>query len=138
MFPLIAPINGFSLLRRSGVQGYRFRELNVKQQNNVLQIQVLGPNYPPCSEPGEYDAMAKLTEEFEMIDQKIADGSIGVKKVVCDFSKVNYLNSEGLGSLLLLNRTLSERGGELEFCGVNSQLAEVLRITKLNKIFKIV
>ncbi|MBM4078586.1 MAG: STAS domain-containing protein [Planctomycetes bacterium] len=58
-------------------------------------------------------------------------------RVVLSLAKVTYLNSSALGSLLVFEVKLKRRGGELKLCGLSPQVAEVFRITKLDRLFEV-
>lgn len=60
------------------------------------------------------------------------------QKMVINFAGVTHCSSELLGALILVFTRLSEEGGLLLLCGVNPQIREVFRITRLeNRVFGI-
>ncbi|MFO0877508.1 MAG: STAS domain-containing protein [Gemmataceae bacterium] len=61
----------------------------------------------------------------------------GFKKIVLNFSNVEYLSSAALGKLITLNKKL-QGGGKLVLCNIDAKIFEVFEITKLDKFFKIV
>jgi anti-sigma B factor antagonist len=61
----------------------------------------------------------------------------GRKKVLLNFSNVEYLSSAALGKLITLNKKLQSAGGRLVLCNIDPQIYEVFEITKLNKLFNI-
>jgi len=61
----------------------------------------------------------------------------GYRKILLNFSNVEYLSSAALGKLITLNKKLTQAGGKLILCNIDSQIYEVFEITKLDKFFKI-
>ena len=63
----------------------------------------------------------------------------GHKAVLLDFTKVKYLSSQAIGIVLNLNRRLNAAGsgGGLVLCGVGSQLMQLLKITRLDRILTV-
>jgi len=57
------------------------------------------------------------------------------KKVVIDLSKVEWMNSTGLGILISGLTTLRNNGGELKLAGVTEKIESLLTITKLITVF---
>jgi anti-sigma B factor antagonist len=58
------------------------------------------------------------------------------KNVVIDLSKVDWMNSTGLGLLISGLTTLKKAGGELKLAKVTDKIQSLLTITKLVTIFK--
>ena len=65
--------------------------------------------------------------------KELADNS--VKKVVIDLSKVKWMNSSGLGTLIGSMTTLKNAGGELKLASVTEKVQSLFMITKLVTIF---
>lgn len=59
------------------------------------------------------------------------------KSLVIDFSNVGFLSSSVLGLLIRLSKRVNETNGQLKLCSLKKQIAEIFRITRLNKIFDI-
>jgi anti-sigma B factor antagonist len=57
--------------------------------------------------------------------------SLAPRKLLLDFSSVEYLSSMALGTLIRLHQRLLAVGGELLIGHVNSQIYEIFEITKL-------
>lgn len=58
--------------------------------------------------------------------------------IILDFSKVEFLSSQAIGILLTMNKKLSALpNSKLILCGVGPRLAELLRITRLDKLLTI-
>lgn len=86
----------------------------------------------------------------KFIDKKILDeGNIQVignqlfglveddnrKKIILDFSNVEYLSSAALGKLITMDKKVKAAKGKLRLCSVRPDIYEVFAITKLNKLF---
>jgi anti-sigma B factor antagonist len=61
----------------------------------------------------------------------------GRKKIVLDFSNVEYLSSAALGKLITMNNKVKAAKGKLRLCGIRPDIYEVFAITKLNTVFDI-
>lgn len=60
------------------------------------------------------------------------------RKVIMDFEKVQYLSSQAIGILLTMKKKIDALGnGKLVLCGIGPKLAELLKITRLDKIMVI-
>ncbi|MCY2963709.1 MAG: STAS domain-containing protein [Planctomycetota bacterium] len=59
------------------------------------------------------------------------------QKVVLDFSNVEYLSSAALGKLITLDKKVKAAQGELRLCAIRKDILEVFKITRLDKLFKI-
>lgn len=59
--------------------------------------------------------------------------------LVLDFQPVRYLSSQAIGMLVSLNKRLSQANdGTLALSGVGPQLLQLLKITRLDRVLKIV
>ncbi len=61
----------------------------------------------------------------------------GRRKVLLDFSNVEYLSSAALGKLIVMDKKLKAAQGQLSMCAVRAEILEVFKITKLDKLFTI-
>jgi anti-sigma B factor antagonist len=59
------------------------------------------------------------------------------KKLLLNFRGVTFMSSAMISKLVLLNKACKTAGVTLKFCEVSSNLMEVFKITKLNKVFDI-
>jgi anti-sigma B factor antagonist len=58
--------------------------------------------------------------------------------LILDFSRVQFLSSQAIGIVIILHRKLSALPhSKLILCGVNAKLAELLRITRLDKVLTV-
>jgi anti-sigma B factor antagonist len=75
-------------------------------------------------------------ENIVKIKKDVLDAiSVSKDTVIIDFSKVDYLDSSGMGMLLSLQKKSKDK--ELRLCGLNDAVANLLKLTKLDTIFKI-
>jgi len=58
-------------------------------------------------------------------------------EILLDFENVEHLSSAALGMLVVLNKQLAGRQGQLVLAGIRPQIYEVFKITRLNRIFNI-
>ena len=70
-------------------------------------------------------------ELFELIDTHQKN------RLLLNFENVAYLSSAALGKLITLNKKVRAAQGELRLCSIRPDIAEVFRITKLDKLFDI-
>lgn len=61
----------------------------------------------------------------------------GRKKIILDFSNVEYLSSAALGKLITMEKKVRVSGGKLRLCSIRADIFEVFKITNLNKLFEI-
>jgi anti-sigma B factor antagonist len=68
---------------------------------------------------------------FGLVDEQ------GRKKILLNFSNVEYMSSAALGKLITLNKKVQSAGGKLVLCSIDPQIREVFEITRLDKVFAI-
>ena len=56
------------------------------------------------------------------------------KKIIFDLTDVNYMDSAGVGILMMCHAKLKRAGGSLRLAGAQGIVEEVLAITSVNKI----
>ena len=61
----------------------------------------------------------------------------GRRKVLLDFSNVEYLSSAALGKLIVMDKKIKAVQGKLSMCAVRPEILEVFKITKLDSLFSI-
>ncbi len=60
----------------------------------------------------------------------------GVRKIIVDCSKLEIVSSLGLSSLLMLHTRMKKVGGEVKLCGIKGSIMQVIRISKLDRVFQ--
>ena len=58
-------------------------------------------------------------------------------KIIISFAAVDHLSSAALGTMIIINNKVKQKGGQLRLSNINPQIYDVFEITKLNKLFKI-
>lgn len=59
----------------------------------------------------------------------------GLKKILLNFERLEFITSAGLGVLLVTAKQLKSVGGEMRICGLNETVLEIFRISGLDTIF---
>lgn len=58
-------------------------------------------------------------------------------RVVLDLSKVDFMDSTGLGAMLSCLRALKGKGGALKLTGLTSDVAQLFEIVMMDRVFEI-
>ena len=61
----------------------------------------------------------------------------GTKKFVLHLERVVFIDSSGIGELLRSHFVVRENAGELKLACVNAKVMDVLRISRMDKVFEI-
>lgn len=61
----------------------------------------------------------------------------GERRFLIDFAQTGYIDSSGLGALVVLARKVREEGGDLRLSGLNEDLRSLFELTKLDTLFAI-
>ena len=69
---------------------------------------------------------------FRLVDE------LGRRKVLLNFGNVEFMSSAALGKLITLHRKLQAVQGKLVLCKIAKDILDVFKITKLDKLLKIV
>ena len=70
----------------------------------------------------------------EALNQEVAQGH---KNIVMNLEEVDYIDSTGLGCMVICYTTLQKTGGVLKLLKLNRRNIELLLLTKLSTIFEI-
>ena len=57
--------------------------------------------------------------------------------VLIDFQDVTFMDSSGLGALVLALKTVRAAGGKLFICSVNEQIKMLFELTSMDRVFEI-
>ena len=93
-----------------GITNVEFTENNILDESSINQIG------------------AELTE---VIERK------GLPRVVLNFDNVGAMSSSALGMLITVNTKIADKKGKLALSCIKGPIADVFRITKLDKAFDI-
>jgi len=78
---------------------------------------------------------ATSAQEFR---QNITDVLVsGAKIVLVDFKDVTFMDSSGLGALVLAFKTLRSADTKLVLCSINEQVRILFELTNMDKVFEI-
>lgn len=68
---------------------------------------------------------------FDLLEKKHA------KHVVIDLSKTDYYGSTALGFFVKLHKRVAEQGGQMAMCNISKHELDVLKITKLDRMWPV-
>jgi anti-sigma B factor antagonist len=57
--------------------------------------------------------------------------------VLVDLTQVQFIDSSGLGALVLAFKSIEAMGGRLFFCGANEQAKMLFELTGVDQVFKV-
>jgi anti-sigma B factor antagonist len=69
---------------------------------------------------------------FEDIEKAAA---AGVKRIIVDCTKLNYISSRGISALLGLHSRMKTKGADVKVAGARSFVLDALRVTHLDQVF---
>lgn len=77
--------------------------------------------------------------ESGVVENEIAEAAPASGwRVVLDFSEVRFLASAGIGMVISVLRKCKDNKGALVVCGMGDDILNVMKMTKVNKLFTIV
>jgi len=85
--------------------------------------------------------IVSLNGEFDIESSQTLKGEVrknltsGNPNIVIDLTKVNYVDSSGLGTLIALQKDARFNGGSLSIVGASEQIKRVMKMTNLDKLF---
>ncbi len=74
-------------------------------------------------------------QEFRQMVSERAQA--GVKVLLLDCSEVTFIDSSGLGALVVALKTLRATDGQLYLCGIPKQMMMLFELTSMDKVFQI-
>lgn len=74
------------------------------------------------------------TDVREKINEQISQGN---KQIILNLQNVDYIDSTGLGSLVICYTSLQKTGGSVKLENLNRRNLELMLLTKLSTIFQI-
>ena len=103
-----------------------------EQVDEQLQIQVRNGTEPvEVSLIGDVDVAAE-TEVVEILS------ALAAQEVIVDLSQVGFLDSSGIRALVIVHRAAQAAGGSLALRRPSSEAAQVLELTRLNEVIRVV
>jgi anti-sigma B factor antagonist len=73
----------------------------------------------------------------EFIDSIEKMVGAGMWNIIVDCSELDHLSSSGLGVLVRIHKRMGEGLGEIKIAGAKGLIVDVLKLTRLNKLFQI-
>ncbi|MBM3262299.1 MAG: STAS domain-containing protein [candidate division Zixibacteria bacterium] len=58
-------------------------------------------------------------------------------RIVLDMSHLRFVDSSGLGSMMLCMRRLKGAGGDLKLCGLSGSVMALFELVRMNRVFDI-
>jgi anti-sigma B factor antagonist len=78
--------------------------------------------------------VGEVTPVREKITQLLAEGR---NQIVLDLAHVDYIDSTGLGNLVISYTQVKKTGGDLKLLHLNKRNVELLALTRLHTIFEV-
>lgn len=75
---------------------------------------------------------AQTAEEFVLQLEKLVQE--GIRKIIVDCKRLDYISSYGIGVLLQIHRKLAQHGGDVKIANVKGAVATVLSVTRLDHL----
>jgi len=86
------------------------------------------------------DAVGKLTltdGQTKLRDLMHVSTGDGMKKFIFNLTRVEFIDSYGIGELARCYSVARRIGGEIKLAGANQKVLDVLEISRMNKLFEI-
>lgn len=61
----------------------------------------------------------------------------GAKTILIDCEKATFMDSSGLGALVMILKNVREAGGRLALCSIIDQIEMILQLTSMESLFEI-
>lgn len=68
------------------------------------------------------------------IDEVIKTGN---RVILVDCSAVEFMDSSGLGALVMALKQIRSIGGRMSLCGINDQIKMLLELTDMDSVFEV-
>ncbi|MGA2254692.1 MAG: STAS domain-containing protein [Thermoguttaceae bacterium] len=104
----------------------RNQHLEVLSRGPLSRVRLL------TDRPFDAETFAELTAEWNSVADRV-----DCLALLVDCSKVQFLSSEILSRLVLLQRRLKQKKAKLVLSGLRAEVREVLNWTKLDRFFEI-
>ncbi|MGA9383019.1 MAG: STAS domain-containing protein [Phormidium sp.] len=91
------------------------------------------PDFKIVEPSGILDSV-KGTKFREEVSNLIVNGA---KIILVDFQEVTFMDSSGLGALVLALKTVRAAGAKIFICAINDQVKMLFELTSMDKVFKI-
>ena len=61
----------------------------------------------------------------------------GIKQIIVDCTRLEYISSYGIGVLVRLHNKLAKHGGDVKVAAAQSKVLQVLTLMRMGKVFEI-
>jgi anti-anti-sigma factor len=78
---------------------------------------------------------AKSTQFREQISELISEG---INIILIDFKKITFMDSSGLGTLVMILKMIRGSGGRLFLMSLNDQVKMLFDLTNMGHVFEII
>ncbi len=99
------------------------RRIDIEEINGVTVARLLEKK---ILDEANIEALGQ--EMFALVDKD------GRKKIILDFTHVEYLSSAALGKLITMHKRTTTVKGKLVLCSIQKDILDVFKITQLNKV----
>ena len=111
----------------------RERLLHQGRSSSAERVKVAGKNSVlVLGAPDRLD----VSNRFELRERVLSALDCGVRAIVVDLSPTDYVDSAGLGTLVLLTKRARESGGRIVLSGLNDRVLDLLRLTRLDQVLE--
>lgn len=62
---------------------------------------------------------------------------VGLRRIIVDCRKLNFISSAAIGTLVTLSRRMKSEGGQIKIAGATGPVFDVLKIMKLDKVLEL-
>jgi anti-anti-sigma factor len=101
--------------------------------NLQLIIQSMSPIIKVVQPSGILDSTK--TSQFRQEISELVEGQ--ADWIVIDFKDVTFMDSSGLGALVISLKTVRSAGAELFICSINEQIKMLFELTSMDRVFEI-
>jgi anti-sigma B factor antagonist len=102
-------------------------QFTISQKSNFILLELQGELLDAFS----------AKEMLEKVDELLSETKES-KDIIIDLHGLNFMNSTGLGVLIKVLTKARNNGGEVVITRVEKRVKDLLVITKLNSVFKVV
>jgi anti-anti-sigma factor len=110
------------------IERVKTKKLESKMEYNVTEKN----NYAIVKIKGELDVGSSI-QARELFKGLIEKGKVNI---IIDFSEVTFIDSSGLGIIVVAYRNAKEKGGTIKFANVNQRIRKLFEITRTEKHFE--
>jgi len=104
-----------------------YRRIETSQENGITVVTFIERKILEAAH------ILELGEELLQLAEKDEN-----KQLLLDFSSVEFLSSAALNKLIILDKKVKSKSGQLKLCNMMPEIREVFVITRLNQLFDIV